>query len=205
MGCDYRRGPLAGRRGATDGTSPRGYDNRFDNISEADYPADLAKLVPAGYEDAALMTYPLSDYPSATEAYVAALSDRNIVCPTRLHARALAANQSAPVYRYEFRQGLAAPEAQATGAYHVLDLLYLFQHMDNQDFAATADDQAVADLMGRRWGAFAAHGDANDGSLPVWEKYDLINEKYLAIQPTATIETHLRDTQCNFWDSTVLP
>ena len=187
------------------GSNSDEYDNRFDTIPEAQYADDLALLVPGQYAAEALLIYPLSDYPSATEAYVAALSDRNIVCPTRRRARALVANQAAPVYRYEFRQGLAAPEAQATGAYHVLDLLYLFQHMDNQDFAATADDQAVADLMGRRWGAFAAQADPNDGSLPTWEEYDQTNEKYLAIQPMAAIETHLRDTQCNFWDSIIQP
>lgn len=187
------------------GSNSAEYANRFEDISAAEYPGLLADLAPDGYAVEVLMTYPLSDYPSATDAYVAALSDRNIVCQTRRRARALVANQSAPVYRYEFRQGLAAPEARATGAYHALELLYLFQHMDNQDFTASADDQAVADLMGHRWGAFAAQGDPNDGSLPNWDEYDQINERYLAIQPTATIETHLRDTQCNFWDSIIQP
>ena len=185
------------------GSNSAEYDNRFDGITDFQYPIELAKLVPVGYATAALATYPLNVYPSATEAYVAALSDRNIVCPVRRRARALALNNLAPVYHYEFRQGLAAPEARATGAYHALDLLYLFQHMDNKDFAATADDQAVADIMGRRWGAFAAQGDPNDGSLPTWEEYDQVNEKYLAIQPSATIETHLRETQCDFWDSII--
>jgi len=185
------------------GSNSAEYANRFSDIPADQYPLYLANLVPPGFASAALATYPLSDYPTATDAYVAALSDRNIVCSVRRVARSLVANQSAPVYRYDFRQVLAAPEAQAAGAYHGLELLYLFQHMDNQDFVASADDQAVADLMGHRWGSFAAQADPNDGSLPVWAAYDLNNESYLAIQPQSTVATHLRQTQCDFWDSII--
>lgn len=187
------------------GNNSAEYANRFEDIPAAEYPGLLADLVPDGFAVEALMTYSLSDYPSATDAYVAALSDRNIVCPTRRRARALVANQSAPVYRYEFHQGLAAPEAQASSAYHSLELLYLFQHMDNQDFATSTDDQAVADLIGRRWGNFTAQRDPNDGSLPIWPEYDLIKEQYLAVQPEASIGMHLRDAECDFWDSIIQP
>ena len=53
-------------------------------------------------------------------------TDARFVCPSRRIARAAAGGQSEPVFRYFFTKSLDSAAAAAFGAYHSLELPFVF-------------------------------------------------------------------------------
>ncbi len=139
----------------------------------------------------------------ARDSYVRMTSDGQFICPARRVARAARQSLLAPVYRYEFAQGVDAPLLSAFGAFHGLELFYLFQTLEQSSVAAflTADDQAVASAMMTYWTRFAATGDPNTSGQPAWATYDATDDTYLEIDATPQMRSGLRTAACDLWDA----
>src|SRR3954469_11316303 len=80
--------------------------------------------------DAVLKLYPCNDYPTPTKALVAATTDVRFLCSSRRDLEAFAKGQSEPAYRYLFSHGVEGPQVRDLGAWHGLELLFVFQRPD---------------------------------------------------------------------------
>jgi para-nitrobenzyl esterase len=147
-----------------------------------------------------LRLYPASDYPTPLDAFISVTTDQQFICPMWRVVRGAAAN-SQPVYWYRFRHTLDHPDYEDLGAFHGIELYYLFQHMDDlPDYTPSADDLDVEEAMWRYWTSFAATGDPNSGGgLPVWAPYSTTSDKYHSIDATIADTPEDRTEKCEFW------
>src|SRR4029079_7400160 len=95
-------------------------------VDEATYEAALTQNFGAPNLAAVLAHYPATAFATPRAAYVGALRHAPMTCPARRLARALAANQSEPVYRYLFTHTDSAGPRVAQGPSHGADFPYWF-------------------------------------------------------------------------------
>ena len=152
--------------------------------------------------DLVLQQYPAAGFATARKAYIAVTTDARFVCPSRKIARSVRAQQTQPAYRYFFTHALdAAPALQPLGAWHGLELLWVFHHLDVGNYPASAAESALSDAMIGYWTRFAGAGDPNGAGAPNWPVYDATSDPALALDDTIAAITGVRTANCNFWDS----
>jgi para-nitrobenzyl esterase len=155
--------------------------------------------------DAVLAQYPASSYPTPRAAYVALTSDVKFVCTARTAARALAAAQPEPVFRFVFSHVAENASAllQARGAVHGSELTYVFGNLAVETatgvYTPGPSDLAVSEAFRSYWTAFARDGDPNGGGATPWPRYDAATDPYLLFADPLAAEAGHRSAQCDFW------
>jgi para-nitrobenzyl esterase len=154
--------------------------------------------VPANKIDPILAIYPAADYASPRAALIALTTDWRWSCPGRTYLRALG---SAPRHRYYFTQSLdpmRAPMLSRAGAYHGLELFYIFGAVDGAGgYMPTAADLSLSDAMQRYWTRFAASGDPNGSEDPAWPAYDNTTDAHLIFGTPISESAGVRTAQCD--------
>jgi para-nitrobenzyl esterase len=170
--------------------------------NEAAYRAALVAVGGAQFADRVMAVYPVSAYPTARAALVQALTDARFGCGARSSARAaVAGGAGATVYRYLFAQPLesAGVTLRALGAWHGVELGFLFQNLSAGALQLTANELAVERAMLAYWTRFAATGDPNGAGDPPWPAYTA-GEPLLRIAPASTTVNGWRSVECDAWD-----
>jgi para-nitrobenzyl esterase len=148
------------------------------------------------------LRYPLIDYNTPRDAWIAVTSDYQYICPARTVSRAAASAQQEPVYRYLYSHVMegTAQSAQA-GAAHGLELYFVFQKLDQiNGYPPTAGDYALERALLGYWTRFARAGDPNGGGAASWPKYAPAADPHLDLDiPLGTGQGASR-TQCDLWD-----
>jgi para-nitrobenzyl esterase len=149
--------------------------------------------------------YPASDYGDDLRAtFIALTTDSKFVCTVRYDARAAAKGQTEPVRRFYFSHVLDGTPVLAAGksygAFHGLELLFVFDHIAPAGYAPSAGETALADAMGGYWSRLAATGDPNGASAPAWPVYDA-TDTALQLDDTVAPITGVRTKQCDYWDT----
>ena len=173
-------------------------------MSEAAYNAAVATIFQTRASEV-LAQYPPEDFASPRWAWIALTSDAQFLCPARRIARAADASQSAPVHRYFFTlapSGAAGPEL---GAFHGLELLYVFQGLDAvaeaTGYSITDEDRAVQLETLRHWTRLAAGRDLVDPSQAVpWPTLGGLEDRHLEFGPEIRAGAGVRSDYCDFWD-----
>lgn len=152
--------------------------------------------------DQVLALYPASDYASPLSAYTAVTSDAKFICTARTVARAASASQGEPVYRYFFSHRLdaAAPAVRALGAWHGLELAFVFRDLGAAGYSPSAAETGLADAIDGYWSRLAATGDPNGAGATDWPRYEAATDPYLALDDTVQSANGVRTTYCDFWD-----
>ena len=166
------------------------------------YAAAVRSLYPT-LADEALQQYPCEQYPTPQKAYIALTSDARFICTARRDARAFVKGQQEATFRYVFTHGIDTPQGKANGAFHGLELLWVFQHLNVSGYTPSKGELALADAMLQYWTQFAATGDPNADGVPPWPQYDADSDPYLALDTAIKAGSGYRGVQCNFWDSVV--
>lgn len=146
--------------------------------------------------DRVLAEYPLTAFPNPRAAMVAVTSDPQFICPSRRTVRAVSGHQS-DVFRYFFTH-TQPPPLSARGAFHGLELAYLFQWIGDLPNARPAD-VAVERAMLDYWTSFAATG--RPASSVQWPAYDAARDTTLELATPVSILEGVRSRRCDFWDS----
>jgi para-nitrobenzyl esterase len=148
-----------------------------------------------------LSLYPASDFESPRDAWNAVITDFRYVCPSEVTAKALSANAARSVHRYLFAHGLDHGPPSAWGAFHGLELLFLFGNFDALGYEPTSEEDELSDRMIAYWTRFADTGDPNDPEASSWPAYDPVGERYLYIDAKPRAAEKLHREQCDFWES----
>ena len=164
-----------------------------------------ALLDPFGgsFASQALALYPIAPgyYSDGRSAFAAVATDSQFTCPARRIARAVETSQSEPVYRYFFSQALRFPFS-SYGAFHGLELAFLFQHLSFPPFYdPSAQEQYLMDAMGGYWSRFAENGNPNAYNAPMWPPYAAESDPILDLNYGIASGEGLRTTKCDFWDT----
>ena len=172
------------------------------DMTEAQYEAAVTALfgVVAG---PVLMEYPIADYATPRDAYVALTSDLKFICTARRTARAAASAQQEPVYRYHFTHVLdnVGPAGKKNGAYHGLELLFVFDKLTIANYVASTAEKDLAAAMGGYWARFGATGDPNGEGAVSWPVYDVQNDPYLRLDSVISAEEGVHTEKCDFWET----
>lgn len=159
--------------------------------------------IPEPHRSALLALYPPgTSNAQARESWIRATTDAQFICSARRTLRALVKGQTQPVYRYQFTHKLPGIWG-LLGAFHGLELFYVFQAAETSDYAAqltTADTNVAAGLLGY-WTRFAATGDPNGGAAVAWPAYVTADDPYLELADPAKADKGLRTAYCDAWDA----
>jgi para-nitrobenzyl esterase len=172
-------------------------------FTEAQYQLFLGATFPdPTVRSAVASLYSSANFGSARLAYVALTSDAKFICPSRTIARALVASQSEPVYRYFFTEVPDAPISQQYGAFHGLELLYLFGKLDVRGYVPTAAERTLSATMQQYWGTLARDGAPLATGAPAWGRYDAGRDSHLVLNASGVAMAEGAITQrCDFWQS----
>jgi para-nitrobenzyl esterase len=169
--------------------------------SEADYRAFLASAIPNDAVRAQVAERYSSDiFGTARLAYVALTSDVKFICPSRTIARALTAAQSETVYRYFFTEVPDAPLSATYGAFHGLELLFVFGLLDIRGYSPTTQERALSTAVQRYWGSMATSGVPTAVGAAAWTAYDPARDNYLRLDSAAlSMGEGVNTERCDFW------
>ena len=142
-------------------------------------------------------------FPASGDADVAGAIDRFITVavnaqPARLMARALERAGSA-AFLYRFTRTPDTARARELGAFHGVDLAYVFGNMSEAD-GYTATDRELSRQVMAYWVNFARTGDPNGPGLPPWPAYRTASDDSLEFADTVRAGKDLYKQQCDFID-----
>jgi para-nitrobenzyl esterase len=170
-------------------------------FSDAQYQAFLtATFQTPAVRAAVAELYSAANFGSARKAYVALTSDLKFICPSRTTARALAAAQSEPVFRYFFTEVPDSPTSSVYGAFHGLELLFVFGALDIRGYVPTGAERALALAMQRYWGSFASTGTPAAAGSPAWTPFDPARDSHLVLDSASVgMAEGVNTARCDFW------
>ncbi len=172
----------------------RGFVSSESGMTEERYRTMLVETFGAK-ADLVLAKYPASAYDSPALALATVLSDWGGfigACPVLRTAQAAARHQR--VYAYEFAEDSRQTEPYPLGAYHSLDLPYVWDVSFPNNFPPlTAEQRDLSAEIIDRWAAFAHTGSPN------WPSFDrtgtVLGLTAEGLAPTPYGRTH----HCDFW------
>jgi len=143
--------------------------------------------------EAILARYPASAYQPPWRAFAAIVTDVGFICPSIRAARTHAA-QGNPTYAYYFTQ--TSPAAPELGAFHALEIPYLFNVI-----TPTAPGAAgLADRMRQAWTTFARTGVPDTGAAPAWPPSPASGALGLELNGAGDrVVSGYRSEYCAFW------
>jgi len=141
----------------------------------ADSMREMAKKDFGDKADEFLKYYPIDTDQHVRRSAIDYASDKFISMSTWDWLEAQSKTGKQPIYRYRFDQAPSPkdPNAPRLGAYHSLEIEYVFGQLDTKtDMTWTPGDRQLSDMMQRYWSNFAKGANPNGAGLPNWPMYD---------------------------------
>jgi len=153
-----------------------------------------------------LTTYPASNDNEAKASDEQVLTLFTFTCPSKTYAGAMS-NVKSKAYFYQFTR--VPPGAKMLGAFHLLDIGYVFGKFMpflsplKADAYYNETDRALSDAMMSYWTHFAAAGDPNQEGLTQWPAYDAAAGQYLELGDTIQVKSGLYNDTCDLFMNTI--
>lgn len=133
---------------------------------------------------------------------VDASTDLLFTCPARRAARAAAAHQTAPVWRYHYRNTADYGALTLMRAFHASELPYVFGTHVALGYLPTPREQTLSDEMMAYWARFARTHDPNGGAAVRWPAMGADAAPVLTLDDESiAVVDGIADTHCDFWDA----
>jgi para-nitrobenzyl esterase len=119
----------------------------------------------------------------------AAATDLLAACPIGAIA-SLAHASGAHVFAYRFDRSIPANGKSELGAFHGLEVPYVFGTLRSPEWLwlpTTADDARLSDLLQTYWTNFAKAGNPNAAGLPTWPAWSDEHKEFLLVNPDASV------------------
>lgn len=172
----------------------------------------INNTVPAPLQSQALTLYPPGTTNAQAKAsYIGILTDAQFTATSRRTARCISQNQSEPVWRYFFTHKHPAPAyVNALGAYHGIELFYVFNNIENttihlaNNTTQDAKDDSVQTAVLNYWINFANTGNPNGLGLVTWPQYLSTTDCYIELKPSPNgNQCGIRTSQSDLWDNAI--
>jgi len=147
-----------------------------------------------------LRIYPVADDAAARDAFLHSARDEWFTWEMRTWATKMATVQ-APAYLYYFTHVPPRADADKYSAYHAAEIVYVFDNLSKTPWQLAPADRQLADTMSAAWVRFAATGNPNGGTLPVWPAYEAQSQGYLEFGDTVKAGRELLKAECDFFDA----
>jgi para-nitrobenzyl esterase len=143
-------------------------------------------------------------YPATTQAEVKPaltrlITEMGFAASSRFACTSMSRVNS-PAYMYQFTRVANDPRIQALGAFHGVELIYVFGNLDLlQGFGTPqAADLNLSEAMMDYWTSFAKTGNPNSDFLqPQWPAFDASSNQYLELGDTITQKSNLDNEAYN--------
>jgi para-nitrobenzyl esterase len=145
-----------------------------------------------------LAHYPCSAYATPKDAEIDAATDLFFTCGTRRAARAAAAHQAPPVFRYYFSHNTSS--ILGSGAFHSSEIPYVFATFSAVGSTPSAAETMLSQSMEDYWGNLAAYGTPGATASVAWPLYLTGIESTLVLDAPISSQVQLKAANCDFWD-----
>ncbi len=148
-----------------------------------------------------LAMFPADDDAKAKKSANLVVALMTFTCPAKAYA---AANSKINPNTY-FYQFTRVPPGSKMGAFHALDINYVFANFRPIMSALKADqyfadvDRALAETIMGYWTTFAANGDPNESGLTQWPAYGASTGQYIDFGDTVQVKSGLYDEACDLF------
>ena len=143
--------------------------------------ADLARPLYGNWTDLAVATYTARILLHGNPAIDQASNDILVACPVGAEA-ALATSTGRSAFVYRFDRSVPGKGESELGAFHSLELPYVFGTFQDRTFnwlPFTSTDHQLSQIIETYWTNFAKFGDPNGQGLPHWTAWNTHEEPYL--------------------------
>ena len=148
--------------------------------------------------------YPASTDEEARQAFFESYGDHRYGWSGWTGAK-LMDNVSSGAYLYYFTRVPPGPYSESLGAYHYVDVAYVFGNfgrgtapVSNRDYDEV--DRQLADQMMSYWVNFATTADPNGDGLPEWPTYNADTDMTMVFGDTPEAQSSVRKAQLDLFD-----
>jgi para-nitrobenzyl esterase len=148
--------------------------------------ADVARPLYGSWTDIAVAYYSAEILMHGTPAIDRASNDIVAACPIGAEA-ALTTSAGRRAYVYRFDRSVPGKGEAELGAFHSLELPYVFGTFEVRGFRwlpVTTTDHKLSQIVQTYWTNFAKFGDPNGPGLPRWDAWNIDQEPYLSFSQT---------------------
>jgi len=145
-----------------------------------------------------LTMYPANDVAQARVSNTHVWTLWTFTCPARAYASSMSKVNS-KAYFYQFTR---VPPGSKMGAFHALDVGYVFGNFRPIMSPLKADqyyddiDRTLSETMMNYWTTFAANGDPNKAGLAEWPVWDTKEGKYMDFGNVTEVKSNLNNEAC---------
>jgi len=147
--------------------------------------------------------YPVSRFKDYDGLLAIVLRDFFFVCSTRRAAKAVTKVNPTFVYQFDYKGDLVWNTT--FGDFHGSELLMVFDNYEALHYSPR--DIAMSATFQDYWTNFAKNLDPNVGVQPLlkWPAWDSTDETNIVLDVPTSLNKHLLDDDCNFWDQLLFP
>lgn len=146
-------------------------------------------------------------YPTRYEAAIAMSTDGLMRIMSTRSAESYSRRQPTWMYLFTFRSPVRGRTGQEYGAYHSLEIPFVFGNDGPSEIACTAPRDrwgGLSEQMMDAWTSFARSGDPGTSSLPPWPRYDAARRATMELGPRCVVVDDPRGDERVAWDTAPL-
>lgn len=147
-----------------------------------------------------LKIYPADSDEEAVKSFYSAYRDQAFGWEMRTWARIQTRTGHHPAYLYYFTHVAPGPTGQRLGAFHALEIAYVFGNFP-WPFSWDDSDHKLSDTISSYWVNFAITGNPNGEGLPQWPAYSAQSDQALELGDKITVRSGTNKAGLDFFDT----